>query len=218
VANPDGYVYMTGIANTADFWCDTGCPVFVPPAKTFMSRVPSGSILTQSAYQYYAGLNNNGGPIWTTDVTRMQPIFSNRNANKTDSHGVVWVMATGLDTPVYNPALGRYIATSSSSPLGQTSFYDAPNPWGPWTVISYYNFNIASEDSNNMPTGGWGNFGAASNGLGLHGVPAWTSADGKTLYFIFSGTGNASTAASFTFLQGKNLDVFSYINATLTTH
>jgi hypothetical protein len=85
-------------------------------------------------------------------------------------------------------------------------------------VISYYNFNIASEDSNNMPTGGWGNFGAASNGLGLHGVPAWTSADGKTLYFIFSGTGNASTAASFTFLQGKNLDVFSYINATLTTH
>jgi hypothetical protein len=218
VANPDGYVYMTGIANTADFWCDTGCPVFVPPAKTFMSRVPSGSILTQSAYQYYAGLNNNGGPIWTTDVTRMQPIFSNRNANKTDSHGVVWVMATGLGTPVYNPALGRYIATSSSSPLGQTSFYDAPNPWGPWTVMSYNNFDVTSEDSNNMPTGGWGNFGAASNGLGLHGVPAWTSADGKTVYFTFSGTQNASTASSFTFLRGKNLDVFSYINATLTTH
>jgi len=64
--------------------------------------------------------------------------------------------------------------------LAKTSFYDAPNPWGPWTVISYNNFNVASEDANNKPTGGWGNFGAASNGLGLNGVPAWTSADGKS--------------------------------------
>jgi hypothetical protein len=183
-----------------------------------MSRVPSGSILTQSAYQYYAGLDLNGAPIWTTDVTRMQPIFSDRNANKTDSHGVAWVMASGLDQPVYNPVLGRYIAPASSGPLGQTSFYDAPNPWGPWTVMSYNNFNVASEDSNNKPTGGWGNFGAASNGLGLNGVAAWTSADGKTVYFTFSGTGNASTASSFTFLQGKNLDAFSYISATLTVH
>jgi hypothetical protein len=217
VANPDGYVYMTGIANTADFWCDSGCPAFVPPAKTFMSRVLVAQILTQASYQYYAGLDLNGAPIWTTDVARMQPIFSNRNANKTDSHGVVWVMATGLGEPVYNPALGRYIATSTAA-LGQTSFYDSPNPWGPWTVMQYNNFNVAVEDSANKPTGGWGNFGAASNGLGVNGVPAWTSVDGKTVYFLFSGTQNASTATSFTFLQGKNLDVFSYVNATITTH
>src|SRR5882724_1642634 len=217
VANPDGYVYMTGDANTSDYWCDTGCPAFVPPAKTYMTRVPSGSILVQTAYQYYAGLDMNGAPMWTTDVTRMQPIFSNRNANKTDSHAVVWIMATGLGQPVYDSTIGRYIAASSSGPLGQTSFYDAPNPWGPWTTIVYNNFNVASEDANNKPTGGWGNFGAASNGLGVNGVPSWTSADGKSLYFVFSGTGNASSASSFTFLQGKNLDVFSYITATLTT-
>jgi hypothetical protein len=217
VANPDGYVYMTGDANTADYWCDDPCPVFVPPAKTYMTRVPSGSILTQTAYQYYAGLDLNGAPIWTTDVTRMQPIFSNRNPNKTASNGHVWVMATALGQPVYDPAIGRYIAASSSGPLGQTSFYDAPNPWGPWTTISYNNFNVGSLDANNNPTGGWGNFGAASNGVGVNGVPAWTSADGKSLYFVFSGVDNASSAASFTFLRGKNLDVFSYITATLTT-
>jgi hypothetical protein len=220
VANPDGYVYMTATPNTFGFWCNTGCPAFVPPANTYMMRVPSGSILTQSAYQYYAGLDNNGKPIWTTNTSLVKPIFSDRNANKTDAHGVSYVMAEGLGQPVYNSVLGRYIAPAVSGDLGQTSFYDAPNPWGPWTVIQYNNVNIAVEDGNNLPTGGWGHFGVATpGGLGVNGVAAWTSSDGKTVYFTFSGTlGNASTAADFVGLRGKNMDVFNSVSATLTLH
>jgi hypothetical protein len=218
VANPDGYVYMTATPNTFGFWCNTGCPAFVPPANTYMMRVPSGSILTQNAYQYYAGLDNNAKPIWTTNSSLVKPIFSDRNANKTDSRGVSYVMAEGLGQPVYNPVVGRYIAPAVSGDLGQTSFYDSPNPWGPWTVISYNNVNLANEDSNHLPTGGWGNFGVATpGGLGVNGVAAWTSADGKTVYFTFSGSaGAAATTADFVALQGKNMDVFSYVNATLT--
>jgi hypothetical protein len=84
-------------------------------------------------------------------------------------------------------------------------------------VISYNNVNVANEDSNSLPTGGWGNFGVASaGGLGISGVPGWTSSDGKIAYFTFSGTGNASTAADLTALGGKGLDTFSYVSATLT--
>lgn len=217
VANPDGYVYITATPNTFGFWCNTGCPAFVPPANTYMMRVPSGSILTQNAYQYYAGLDNNGKPIWTTNTSLVKPIFSDRNPNKTDTRGVSWVMAEGLGQPVYNPVVGRYISPAVSGDLGQTSFYDSPNPWGPWTVISYNNVNLANEDSNHLPTGGWGNFGVATaGGLGVNGVAAWTSADGKTVYFTFSGTGTAATTADFVALQGKNMDTFSYVNATLT--
>jgi hypothetical protein len=217
VANPDGYVYMTGTVNTFGFWCNSGCPPFTPPATTYMVRVPTSQIMTQSAYQYYTGLGSNGSPVWNTNVALMQPIFSDRNANKTDSHGVSWPMAQGLGQPVYNSALGLYIAPGVSGDLGQTSFFEAPNPWGPWTTIQYNNINVAVEDSNNLPTGGWGNFGVASaGGLGINGVPAWTSADGKTVYFTFSGTGNASTLADFVALRGKNLDDFSYVSATLT--
>jgi hypothetical protein len=146
----------------------------------------------------------------------MQPVFSDRNPNKTDANGKQWTMATAINEIVYNPGLNRYIVAAQGPGVAQTSFYDSPNPWGPWTVISYNNIDVSNLDSGGNPRGGWANFGMVSGGsLGISGIAGWTSADGKTVYYTLSSTGTAPTDTDFIDLQGKNMDAFSWLSATI---
>ena len=74
---PDTYVYLYAL--DAAFFL--GVPS-IAAANTYLLRVPNNRILNQSAYQYFAGLNNNGKPIWTTNKNRRQPIFVDNNPNQ----------------------------------------------------------------------------------------------------------------------------------------
>ena len=70
---------------------------------------------------------------------------------------------------VYNPGLKRYLLALGHNHQGGWGLYDAPEPWGPWTVA--------------FQTGNWG-LG------GTHGyrLPAkWISSDGRTMQLVFSG-------------------------------
>jgi hypothetical protein len=99
--------------------------------------------------------------------------------------------------------------------VNQAAFYDAPNPWGPWTSIGYYN-------SNHDGTGGWGNLGSTSfrsgwgDALGLNFMNAWTSADGLTMWASFSSDGTAGSSAYLAPLRGQSMDSFSLVSVTLT--
>ncbi|MFQ6044126.1 MAG: serine hydrolase, partial [Candidatus Poribacteria bacterium] len=70
---------------------------------------------------------------------------------------------------VYNPGVRRYLLALGFDHHGGWGIFDAPEPWGPWTTAFY--------------TKDWG--------LGeTHGyrLPSrWISADGKTMYLVFSG-------------------------------
>jgi CubicO group peptidase (beta-lactamase class C family) len=70
---------------------------------------------------------------------------------------------------VYNPGLRRYLLALGYDHHGGWGIFDAPEPWGPWTTVFH--------------TDNWG-LG------GTHGyrLPAkWISADGRTLWLVFSG-------------------------------
>ena len=194
---PDSYVYVMG-TTAESFFSNTGVP---GPAYTYLVRVPSTDVLTQAAYETYAGLDATGAPVWSADLTQMQPIFTD--------HGP---RPIGIGEAVFNPVLGRYIATGQGT-IGQAAFYESVNPWGPWYSIGYYNTEADG-------TGGWGKFGLTTgttggDSLGINFVNAWTSADGATMWAQFSSDGVAPAEALLAPLAGKAFDSYSLVSVTL---
>ena len=192
----DGYVYVYGTLEQDFIGNGT-------PTSTYLARVPNNQILTKSAYQVFAGADQSGNPIWNSDWTTMQPIFTD--------HGP---RPIPISMAVYNPALKRFIATGQGY-VNQVAFYDAPNPWGPWTSIGYFNSNADN-------SGGWGNLGSASfesgvtgDALGIQFINKWASSDGLTIWAAFSSDGNAGSAAYLTPLQGQSMDSLSIVSVTI---
>jgi hypothetical protein len=124
-----------------------------------MFRVPKDRITDRSAYEFFAGLDGSGNPQWTADINHMRPVFSN-------PHGVHWGMQA-----MYHPVLRRYLLTVRHNESGGWGIYDAPEPWGPWTTVAYY--EDAWIDSTRKLTFSFNQ--------------KWMSADGKTLWMVFSG-------------------------------
>lgn len=208
---PDGYVYLFGVANSPDYWAgDDGpevaaeqgrtaaSPTAAPTAamaNTFLARVAKRHVLQREAYEFFAGLDSRGRPTWTHSEQHMQPVFSDRGAD--------------LESASFIPGIGRYIATAQGPYIGQTSFYDAPHPWGPWTTVSYNNIDAQTG------SGGWANLGKAGGGsLGVHIVNAWTSRDGLSLWMTYSSDGKAPDGALFP-PAGTLLDSFNLVPAHL---
>ena len=150
----DGYVYAYSADNRAsdvDGLTLTNISMF---------RVPIAHIMDRSFYEYCAGVDANGQATWTPDITRRRPVF-------VDPNGVGWGSRV-----MYHPILRRYLLTAWHNQSGGWGIFDAPEPWGPWTTVAYYEGWIDSTFK----------FGFAFN-------QKWMSADGLTCYMIFSGTG-----------------------------
>ena len=216
---PDTFVYLYAL-DAGLFWGTS----LTARANTYLLRVPSSQILVPTAYQYFGGLNSNGRPIWTTNKYRRQPIFVDNNP---DQSGPVpggtysFSMGMGIGEALYDVPLGRYLATAQGAKIGQAAVYEAPNPWGPWSVIYYSNISPA-----NGGTGGWGNLGfgtwngstfADADTLGIRVTNAWTSADGKSTWMTFSSDGLAPSDASFSALAGNWMDSFNAVELTLVS-
>jgi hypothetical protein len=84
----------------------------------------------------------------------------------------------------YNAALKQYfwcqILPHSTHPQGMRfqggfGIYDAPEPWGPWTTAYYAEtWDVGPGESSSLPT-------------------KWMSADGRTMWLVFSGNDSFST-------------------------
>jgi hypothetical protein len=66
--------------------------------------------------------------------------------------------------------------TNPRSGAGQLGFFEAPQPWGPWATIAYYD-----------DLGGLNE--VVGEALGLAFPSKWISADGRSMWAVFSGTG-----------------------------
>jgi hypothetical protein len=206
---PDRRVYLVGVSLAA--WLDWGRATAAesPAGDSFLARVKSGHVLDATSYEYFAGLDARGRPIWDRDPARMRPIFSDRAPNRPGCDGVCPPMRIILGEVIYDRAIHRYLGVAQGRFVGQTSFYDAPEPWGPWTVVAYNNVDPASG------SGGWANLGTeGGKSLGVHIVNAWTSADGLTLWLTYSSDGRAPHGALFP-REGTALDSFNLVSARL---
>jgi len=127
--------------------------------------VPKGKITERGAYEFFKGLNSNGQPVWTDDISQRQGVFEHKG--KCYRLGIT-----------YNPGLKRYLwcqvhpqSSDQRGPRFQGGFgiYDAPEPWGPWmTVFFAENWDVGPGETSSLPT-------------------KWMSDDGKTCHLVFSG-------------------------------
>jgi hypothetical protein len=138
--------------------------------RTRRERLLSDPTARGSA-EYFTGVwHGSRGPVWSPQEARAKPVFTDRRNVEGPS-------------AVYDAALGRYLLTTGhyasgnddDSSAGQVGLFEAPNPWGPWSTIGYYD--------------NWGGLKAETTGdfLSLRLPSKWFSPDGKTFWAVFSG-------------------------------
>ncbi len=158
----------------------------------YLERIHSAALTSASGtgvgVEYFSGRSWLGRrPRWTRHEADATPVFTDRNHVEGPS-------------AVYDAALGRYLLTvghyasgdDADSSAGQVGLFEAPNPWGPWSTVGYY------ED--------WGGLSTETRGdyLSLRIPSKWISADGSSIWAVFSGP--------------KSFDSFNVVHGTLLTH
>jgi hypothetical protein len=126
-----------------------------------LARVPKNRIADRAAYEFFVKLDGGGRPVWSEDIARRGAVFA-KAGNCYRSH------------VSYNAGLGRYLwcqinRGNDTRFAGGFAIYDAPEPWGPWTTAFYTeHWDVGPGESSSLP-------------------PKWMSADGRTVYLVFSG-------------------------------
>ncbi|HEU5081060.1 MAG TPA: DUF4185 domain-containing protein [Opitutaceae bacterium] len=94
------------------------------PGRINLMRVPRKRIEERAAYEFYAGVGDDGAPRWTREIGARKPVW------RDDRNGTHRIAVS------YNPGLKRYLLTTIAiDRTGWMSVYDAPEPWGPWTHV-----------------------------------------------------------------------------------
>lgn len=173
----DRYVYL--------YSPDTAS-AYVPADSMVLARVPQDRVTKREAYEFFQRLNADGRPEWTHDINARGAVFRY-------PHQCLRSQMT------YDAALKRYLWWQQiPNPAGATDqadtrfrggfgVYDAPNPWGPWTTAYFTTkWDVGPGENGSFPT-------------------KWMSADGKTLYLVFSGDDQFSVRkATLTPFPGKS--------------
>jgi hypothetical protein len=160
----DTYVYTvaTEVADTRSL------QIVQRPGKVTLLRVPAAAIQNRGAYEFYAGNDSAGQPVWSSVPANKVPIYE-------DVDGVgpfpQMIYVPGLDRLVYTNQHGDGSTASGTRSL--LTMAEAPQPWGPWTNFYRDLFFPQIETSVFQ----W-NF-----------APKWFRNDGRNFTLVFSGTG-----------------------------
>ena len=132
------YVFFPGAFDNAAYWDNNDA--------MFLARVAPAAVANLSAYEFFAGLDGGGAPVWTPDASQAQP-------------SVEFGSMVGENAVSYNPFLGRYLIANygfldnagrprpwhtkpyMSPHRTQLLLLEAERPWGPWRRF------LANDDS-----------------------------------------------------------------------
>jgi hypothetical protein len=131
--------------------------------NAYLARTPREKLESREAYEFFVERIEDGEVVWSPDIEAAQPVF-------TDPGG------GGAGQVVFNASVERYLMVNSRDSGGQVGVFDAPEPWGPWTTVAYYEDWLGAD---------------GGHGLSYSFVPKWTSPDGLTMWMVFSANGGA---------------------------
>lgn len=130
-----------------------------------LARVHKDKIQFWQAYEFFSGFNQENQPIWTEDIRKREPVFTNPGR----------CYRSGIS---FNAGLGKYmwtqilpLATDDQGPRfkGGLGIFVSENPWGPWETVYYTReWDMGPGETASIPT-------------------KWISEDGLTFYLVFSG-------------------------------
>ncbi len=125
--SPDGKAYLTGHGATrAEAVCS-----WVSGDQVYLTRVTPTveNINDISKYEFFAGHDADGEPIWTDEFSQIEPL-------------VQWNDRSGCVTMTYNPRLKKYfmcVTDGGASSLGtyDTWIVEAERITGPWRLAAF---------------------------------------------------------------------------------
>lgn len=155
-----------------------------------LARVPRDKIKERGAYEFFEKIEHLAPPrnantealpnaqppmvqvpFWTRNIAERGAVFSNPGACYRSDVS-------------YNAGLKRYLwcqtgAGNDTRFAGGFSIYDAPEPWGPWTLAFHTDqWDVGPGESMHLPT-------------------KWMSTDGKAVWLVFSGDDHFSVRQGF---------------------
>jgi CubicO group peptidase (beta-lactamase class C family) len=165
--NTDGYAYV----------CSPDADDAYHTADRFvLAAVPIARIRERDAYEFFQGRFIHGNvAMWTTNLTEQRGILSLPDACYRPSM-------------TFNAALNRFLLVHTKPNArsrdatgkidvrfhGGLMIYEAPQPWGPWSVVfDSDEWDVGPGDSASFPS-------------------KWISSDGRTLHLVFSGNDSFS--------------------------
>jgi hypothetical protein len=174
-ANRDGYIYVYGPNGNSDGLMN----------QLVMFRVPIEHILDRSAYEFFAGFQDNGAPRWAGDLGKRKPVhrFPRGWVNRTSLFPGDIVVETWLPSVVYNEPLGLYMMAGAGTGCapdgtefgkpGYLGFWVSATPWGPWRQIH--------EETAWTPGGD-----TAVRAYSPQIAPKWIAPDGKSFWMAWA--------------------------------
>lgn len=136
---PDAdYAYAYGLDGN---WRDSFDDSVADPTELFLARVPVASVQDADTWQFYAGEPGDANATWTDDISGKKPVLVDdrlRHPDQAPGETGQTVGASNLTVisqggVTHLPRLDRYIYTSWTELTFE--FYEAPKPWGPWTLF-----------------------------------------------------------------------------------
>ncbi|TWU49095.1 nucleoside hydrolase [Rubripirellula reticaptiva] len=133
------------------------------PGRIHLARVPQDAILQRDRYEFFAGIDSQQKPKWSTDVSEKRAVFR-------DDNGVGWNVSVS-----FNSGLNRYLLATehAATHAGKFGLFDAAEPWGPWTTVAY-------EDN-------WGSGHIEVSAFYWNFPTKWQSEDGRHGTMVFTG-------------------------------
>jgi hypothetical protein len=133
---------------------------YVMADRMVLARVPKDRPMDHNAYDFFVKTYAPGHAIWTKNIDQRGPVFENKQG-------------CGRIGITYDAAIKRYLCWQGLQTDGRFKggfgVYDSPEPWGPWTTVSFTpQWDVGPGESASFPT-------------------KWMSADGLTVNLVFSG-------------------------------
>jgi hypothetical protein len=153
----DNFVYIFAPERKSTAW------EVQKPGEISLWRVPKGHVMERARYEFFAGLNQSGAPLWTPSFAQRQTVLADAGNG---------IMRTSVS---YNPGIQRYllITEHTARAKGNIGIYDAVEPWGPWTTVFFEH--------------GWGSPNIEANTFFWNLSNKWLSQDGKDFVLLFTG-------------------------------
>jgi CubicO group peptidase (beta-lactamase class C family) len=139
---------------------------YQPADRMVLARVQKDKLPERDAYEFFVRLDADGKPVWTANIDARGAVFEHRGR----------CYRCGI---TYCAGLKRYLwvqilpGTQGERPdtrfAGGFAVFDAAEPWGPWTRAYFTEqWDVGPGETASFPA-------------------KWMSADGRTMWLVFSG-------------------------------
>jgi len=126
----DSYVYVYGLDYN---WRESVNHRVPDPLDLYLARVPRTSIQVRADWEFYSGMDSTNNPIWSFSLDLRVPVLHFDRASYLQESPLHYEHLPALTQGgiVYNRPLNRYFYSAWTQYTFE--FYEAPQPWGPWT-------------------------------------------------------------------------------------